>query len=426
MRSSVCGEAASKRPFGSRLGSYERMCPPSYSARVETRSRSCSSICATRRRGQRSMHRACRHTAAGYLADTRRRIETGLRDGTVRCVVATHALELGIDIGGLGAVVCAGFPGTMAGLWQRFGRAGRREADESLAVLVASSAPLDQYLAGAPHALIDAPIEQARIDPDNVEILLQHLKCAAFELPFEDEEGFGGVPIDTVQAALQFLSDHRVLHAVQGRNGRQVYHWSAEAFPAHHVPLRSVTWDNFVIIDLEKERTIAENGFSVDPHDAPRASDLPARRSSVSGRVSRLRQSQGLHPRGQAGLLHYGAYEYAGQRVGRSRRRRDRGASRASPRRRSRRRERGREGGRLQEDQVSYARECGLRRCQSARGRETDDGILGDGPRGGHRAVGGAPRGGHGRASRLVIGDARGGRGRSNDRPSRLGSGVGR
>ena len=197
----------------------------------------------------------------GYLADTRRRIERGLRDGSVRCVVATHALELGIDIGGLEAVVCAGFPGTMAGLWQRFGRAGRRDMQQSLAVLVASSAPMDQYLAGAPGALIDAPVEHARIDPDNVEILVQHLKCAAFELPFDETEGFGDVPTESVQEALQFLAEHRVLHAVSGRAGRQVFHWSAEAFPAHHVPLRSVTWDNFVIIDVEKDRTLAEMDF---------------------------------------------------------------------------------------------------------------------------------------------------------------------
>ncbi len=205
----------------------------------------------------------------GYLSDTRRRIERGLRDGSVRCVVATHALELGIDIGSLEAVICAGFPGTMAGLWQRFGRAGRRSDDgESLAVLVASSSPLDQFLAGDPRLLVDAPVEQARIDPDNVEILLQHLKCAAFELPFDEAEGFGGVPIPSVQEALQFLADHRVLHVVS-RGGvgadpnseRRIYHWSAEAFPAHHVPLRSITWDNFVIIDVETKRTLAEMDF---------------------------------------------------------------------------------------------------------------------------------------------------------------------
>ena len=198
----------------------------------------------------------------GYLADTRRRIERGLRDGSVRCVVATHALELGIDIGALQAVVCAGYPGTMAGLWQRFGRAGRRGEDQtSLAVLVASSAPLDQFLAGAPNTLIDAPVEHARIDPDNIEILLQHIKCAAFELPFEEEEGFGGVATESVKDALHFLAEHRVLHAVDGRSGKRVYHWSTESFPAHHVSLRSVTWDNFVIIDIEKNQTLAEMDF---------------------------------------------------------------------------------------------------------------------------------------------------------------------
>ena len=196
----------------------------------------------------------------GYLSETRRRIERGLKDGSVRCVVATHALELGIDIGALEAVVCAGFPGTMAGLWQRFGRAGRRNS-ESLAVLVASSAPLDQFLAGSPRALIDRPVEHARIDPDNVEILLQHLKCAAFELPFEEAEGFGEVPPEMAQEALQFLAEHQVLHAVAGRGGRRVFHWSAESYPAHHVSLRSVSWDNFVIIDVENDRTLAEMDF---------------------------------------------------------------------------------------------------------------------------------------------------------------------
>lgn len=198
----------------------------------------------------------------GYLSGTRRRIERSLRDGSVRCVVATNALEMGIDIGSLEAVVCAGFPGTMAGLWQRFGRAGRRdEQKKSLAVMVASSAPLDQYLAGAPRAMIEAPVEQARIDPDNVEILIQHLKCGAFELPFDEAEGFGDVPNESVQEALQFLAEHRVVHEVSGRHGRRVYHWSDESFPAHHVPLRSVTWDNFVIIEVDKDRTLAEMDF---------------------------------------------------------------------------------------------------------------------------------------------------------------------
>src|SRR3954464_14728128 len=116
----------------------------------------------------------------GSLPGARRDIEAALRAGEVRCAVATNALELGIDIGALDAVVCAGYPGSIAALWQRFGRAGRR-GHPSLALLVCSSAALDQYFAAAPELLVGSPVEEARIDPDNAEILIQHLKCAAFE-----------------------------------------------------------------------------------------------------------------------------------------------------------------------------------------------------------------------------------------------------
>jgi len=193
----------------------------------------------------------------GYLADTRRRIERGLRDGNVRCVVATNALELGIDIGSLDAVVCAGYPGNVAGLWQRFGRGGRREGS-SLSLLVTSSRPLDQYVANDPSFVLGAPVEHARIDPDNVEILVSHLKCAAFELPFEEGEPFGDVPTEAVTDALSFLEEHRVVHAAPNGRGKLVWHWSTDAYPANHVSLRNVGWDNFVVIDLDRDRTIAE------------------------------------------------------------------------------------------------------------------------------------------------------------------------
>jgi DEAD/DEAH box helicase domain-containing protein len=193
----------------------------------------------------------------GYLPKTRRRIEQGLRDGEVLCVVATNALELGIDIGSLDAVICAGYPGSIAGLWQRFGRAGRREG-ESLALMVASSAPLDQFLARDPDLITGAPIEQARVDPDNIEIILQHLKCAAFELPFEDGESFGNVPAEVVSGALGFLAEKRVLHPVVNAKGRKIYHWSDDSYPASAVSLRSASWDNVVIIDVELSKTIAE------------------------------------------------------------------------------------------------------------------------------------------------------------------------
>lgn len=208
----------------------------------------------------------------GYLPGTRRRIEEGLRQGRMACVVATNALELGIDIGGLDAVVCAGYPGSMAALWQRFGRGGRR-GKPSLALLVTSSAPLDQYFAGRPESLIATPVEHARIDPDNVEILVQHLKCAAFELPMTQGEAFGDLPVDSVRDGLDYLAEHRLLYLADGGAGRpegeaaaedpppsRVYHWASDSYPAANVSLRAVGWDNFVVINLASTEgeTIAE------------------------------------------------------------------------------------------------------------------------------------------------------------------------
>ena len=192
----------------------------------------------------------------GYLPETRRRIEAALRAGEIRCIVATNALELGIDIGALDAVVCAGYPGTMAGLWQRFGRAGRRR-DLSLSVLVSSSNPVDQYMARHPRQLVSAPIEHARIDPDNVEILIQHLKCAAFELPFQPDDVYGDVPDDALADALDYLADNGIVHPTSTSAG-SIYHWASDSYPANNVSLRSASWDNFVIIDLDGSRTIAE------------------------------------------------------------------------------------------------------------------------------------------------------------------------
>jgi DEAD/DEAH box helicase domain-containing protein len=126
----------------------------------------------------------------GYLPLERREIERGLRDGVVRGVVATNALELGVDIGQLGAAVVAGYPGTIASLWQQAGRAGRR-SEVSAAVLVASAAPLDQFVVSHPRYLFEGSPEHGLIHPDNLAILLRHLRCAAFELPFESSEKFG-------------------------------------------------------------------------------------------------------------------------------------------------------------------------------------------------------------------------------------------
>jgi DEAD/DEAH box helicase domain-containing protein len=188
----------------------------------------------------------------GYLPEQRREIERKLREGEILCVVATNALELGIDIGALDAVVCAGYPGSVAATWQRFGRAGRRKG-RSICVLVTSSAPLDQYLAREPSYLLGAPVEEARVDPDNPEILIQHLKCGAFELPFKRGEKFGQLDETSTGAALEFLEQHKVVHENAG-----TFHWAADAYPANNVSLRSIGWDNVVIIDAEHDKTLAE------------------------------------------------------------------------------------------------------------------------------------------------------------------------
>lgn len=193
----------------------------------------------------------------GYLPKVRRDIEARLRAGELRCVVATNALELGIDIGALDAVVCCGYPGNLAALWQRFGRAGRRQGP-SLSLLVANSSPLDQYVAADRGFILRQSVEHARIDPDNVEILVQHLKCGAFELPFEAGEGFRELPAPDTAAALDYLAEHRVLHPAPGPSGARTWHWAADAYPANDVSLRSVGWDNVVIIEQPFDQTIAE------------------------------------------------------------------------------------------------------------------------------------------------------------------------
>ena len=177
----------------------------------------------------------------GYLPGERREIERGLREGRIRGVVSTSALELGIDVGSLDTVVMAGYPGTIAATWQRAGRAGRRSGS-SCSVLVASSAPLDQYIIRHPDYFFGNTPEQAFIQPDNLEILINHLKCAAFELPIAPEEKIGDVDLQDLCAR---LSKAGYLHKA-GEN----YHWTHEAYPADTVSLRSVTSDNFIIIDI--------------------------------------------------------------------------------------------------------------------------------------------------------------------------------
>jgi len=177
---------------------------------------------------------------SGYLPLQRRAIEAGLRDGSVRAVVSTNALELGIDIGNLDAAVLVGYPGTVASTWQQLGRAGRRDTT-SLGVFIATDSPLDQFLVRHPRYLLDQPAEQGLVDPDNLLVLGAHVQAAAFELAFEEGERFGSAEVGGLLDC--FAEDGLVHHSGQR------YHWSADAFPAEAISLRSAAATNVVIID---------------------------------------------------------------------------------------------------------------------------------------------------------------------------------
>ena len=197
---------------------------------------------------------AIRGYRGGYLPRERREIERQLRAGEILGVVATNALELGIDIGSLDAVVLAGYPGSIASTWQRAGRAGRRHS-LSMTVLTASSAPLDQYIIEHPDYFFGASPEHAHINPDNLEILIGHLKCAAFELPIQDGEKFGP---HATEDLCKFLEEVGVLH-----HAGKSWHWTSESYPADAISLRKITSDNFVVVDITGEpRVIGQVDFN--------------------------------------------------------------------------------------------------------------------------------------------------------------------
>ena len=177
----------------------------------------------------------------GYLPSERREIEKGLRDGSIQMVVSTNALELGVDIGQLQACIMTGYPGNIASAWQQAGRAGRRQ-DEALIIYVAQSTALDQYVVNHPTYLLGSDPEQANINPENILILMAHLKCAAFELPFSVTDDYGEF---TVQELLEYLAEEGVLVKTSTQ-----WHWMSDRFPAHEISLRSAAQENVVIIDM--------------------------------------------------------------------------------------------------------------------------------------------------------------------------------
>lgn len=195
--------------------------------------------------GSREGEKRVRGYRGGYLPNLRREIEKGLRDGSITGVVSTNALELGIDIGALEACITCGYPGSIASTWQQAGRAGRRSG-VSAAFLVASSSPLDQYIINNPDYFFGKSPENGLINPDNLFILYSHMKCAAFELPFEDGEKFG---VETTSEILSFMEEAKLLRHVGNR-----WHWMSDVFPADEVSLRSASNENFIIIDISDPR----------------------------------------------------------------------------------------------------------------------------------------------------------------------------
>ncbi|TET73415.1 MAG: DEAD/DEAH box helicase [Candidatus Aminicenantes bacterium] len=190
----------------------------------------------------------------GYLPLKRREIEKKLREGKIRGVVSTNALELGIDIGSLDVAVLAGYPGTITSTWQMAGRAGRKSG-KSAAVLVGTSSPLGQFIINNPDYFFSKNPENALINPDNLSILVSHIECAAFELPFVEGEKFGSQEIGEI---LKFLVDEKLVHFSKGK-----WFWTSDAYPADGVNLRSISSDNFVVVDTtEKSKAIAEVDFS--------------------------------------------------------------------------------------------------------------------------------------------------------------------
>ncbi|MCB1326314.1 MAG: DEAD/DEAH box helicase [Leptospiraceae bacterium] len=185
----------------------------------------------------------------GYLPDERRRIERDLREGRVLGVVSTNALELGIDIGMLDVSITVGYPGSISSLLQQFGRSGRR-SQNSLSILMATSDGTDQFLATHPDYFLNSNPEQAISNPDNLLIVSDHMKCAAFELPFQEGRPFGNY--GATEEILEYLAGRGVLNHSGDR-----YHWMSDVYPANTFSLRTGARENFAIIDItEKSREV--------------------------------------------------------------------------------------------------------------------------------------------------------------------------
>ena len=294
----------------------------------------------------------------GYLPLKRREIERGLREGSVLGVVSTNALELGIDIGSLDAAVLVGYPGSVASAWQQAGRAGRRTGT-SVAVLVANSTPLNQFIAKNPDYFFGSPVEQGRINPDNLQILVNHVKCAAFELPFVGDEPFGR---ENLVEILKYLEEEKLLHRAGDR-----WHWTSESYPADAVSLRSR-----LLRQLRDPGRDPRSRGSSPRWTTTRRRPWSTRRRSTSSRGARYFVEKYDHEERrvqvrEAEVDYYtDAITYTKVRILERFAEEPRGERPAQPRRGARHLA----GGGLQEDQVPHERERGLgraRRCPRTR-----------------------------------------------------------
>jgi DEAD/DEAH box helicase domain-containing protein len=251
---------------------------------------------------------AVRGYRGGYLPNERRAIEAGLRSGEVQAVVATNALELGIDIGHLQAAILCGYPGSIASAWQQMGRAGRAPpplnpprsggeargggVDAALAILIATSGALDQYMIRHPDYFFGRSPEHALINPDNLMLLVDQVRCAAFELPFQAGGGilgaFGASPY--IADVLDLLSEQGDLSQHGGR-----YFWSGEGYPARQVGLRSSGGDN-VVIQAVAAPNIDPVPLSVDIQDAIAIQNPKSKiQNQVIGQIDRLSAPAWVH-----------------------------------------------------------------------------------------------------------------------------------
>ncbi len=201
---------------------------------------------------------------SGYTPAERRKTERDLRNGKLKTVVSTNALELGIDVGSLDLVIIHGFPGSIASLWQQIGRAGRRN-DTSAAVIIPSALPLDRFIARSPEWLLGSPPEKARIDPLNPYVRLEHIKCSIYELPFRSGETFGG---EDITAILEFLSKEGITK-VSGEGDSRIYSWKSDEYPASSFSIRSASGEKYDIFDITEPQKPRKIG-TADRHSAAR------------------------------------------------------------------------------------------------------------------------------------------------------------